>query len=400
MMAAIRAAEMSAKVTLLEKNEKLGKKLFITGKGRCNVTNACPVEDLFSHVLTNDKFLYGSFYTCTNDAVMAFFEENGVPLKIERGERVFPVSDHASDIIKGLKRALKKNHVTVRLDSQVKDVCIRDGAFSSVILEDGTEIAADACIVATGGLSYASTGSTGDGYRFAQKAGHTLSDCLPALVPLNCSGSVCQKLMGLSLKNVSITVKDGKKTLYEDFGEMLFTHFGLSGPVILSASGVIAKTLKKKPLSLEIDLKPALDEEKLDGRLLRMFEENINRQFKNAVHGLFPAKLTPVMIECSGIPEDKPVHSITKEERRHFVHLIKHFPVNLTGLRSFDEAIITKGGVKVKEIDPSTMMSKKVKNLFFAGEVLDLDAVTGGFNLQIAWSTGFVAGEGAASADD
>ena len=379
MFAAIAAAKNGHQVTLYEKNEKLGKKIFITGKGRCNITNAADMEELFDAVVTNSKFLYSSFYGYTNQNVIDFFEDAGVPVKIERGNRVFPISDHSSDVIRALEREMKK------------------GKFNKVVLKDTTTKTADACIVATGGLSYRSTGSTGDGFRFAENVGHKVTQCFPSLVPMETKEPWICELQGLSLRNVEAKILDGKKELYKDFGEMLFTHFGVSGPLIISASSYVGKKFmdkngQKKELTLEIDLKPALTEEQLDQRVLRDFEENHNRQFKNAITKLFPTKLIPVMLELGGIDPEKKVNSIEKEERKQFVHLIKHFRMTLTGLRDYPEAIITKGGVNVKEIDPGTMESKLVKGLYFAGEVLDLDALTGGFNLQIAWSTGYAAG--------
>lgn len=397
MFAAIAAAKNGHQVTLYEKNEKLGKKIFITGKGRCNITNAADMEELFDAVVTNSKFLYSSFYGYTNQNVIDFFEDAGVPVKIERGNRVFPISDHSSDVIRALEREMKKVGVKVCLNTEVKSVEAEKGKFDKVVLKDTTTQTADACIVATGGLSYRSTGSTGDGFRFAENVGHKVTQCFPSLVPMETKEPWICELQGLSLRNVEAKILDGKKELYKDFGEMLFTHFGVSGPLIISASSYVGKKFmdkngQKKELTLEIDLKPALTEEQLDQRVLRDFEENHNRQFKNAITKLFPTKLIPVMLELGGIDPEKKVNSIEKEERKQFVHLIKHFRMTLTGLRGYPEAIITKGGVNVKEIDPGTMESKLVKGLYFAGEVLDLDALTGGFNLQIAWSTGYAAG--------
>lgn len=397
MFAAIAAAKNGHQVTLFEKNEKLGKKIFITGKGRCNITNAADIEELFGAVVTNSKFLYSSFYGYTNQNVIDFFEDAGVPVKIERGNRVFPVSDHSSDVIRALEREMKKAGVKVCLNTEVKSIESVNGKFDKVVLKDTTTQKADACIIATGGLSYRSTGSTGDGFRFAENVGHKVTQCYPSLVPMETKEPWVCELQGLSLRNVEAKILDGKKELYKDFGEMLFTHFGVSGPLIISASSYVGKKFtdkkgQKKELTLEIDLKPALTEEQLDQRVLRDFEENHNRQFKNAITKLFPAKLIPVMLELGGIDSEKKVNSIEKEERKQFVHLIKHFRMTLTGLRDYPEAIITKGGVNVKEIDPGTMESKLVKGLYFAGEVLDLDALTGGFNLQIAWSTGYAAG--------
>ena len=395
MYAAVTAAALGHKVELFEKNDRLGRKLFITGKGRCNLTNACDMEGLFDAVVTNSKFLYSSFYGCTNQDVIDFFEHAGVRTKIERGERVFPASDHSSDVIRALERELEKNGVKIRTNCPVKKVRIsEEQVFLGYELENGSFVEGDAGIVATGGLSYPSTGSTGDGLRFAKELGHQVTECLPALVPMECKEPWAAELQGLSLRNVRARILDGKKVLYEEFGEMLFTHYGVSGPLMLTASSFVGKRLKKKELTLEIDLKPALTDEQLDHRILRDFEENKNRQFKNALGKLFPSKLIPVMVFLSGIDPEKKVNEVTREERQAFVRLIRHLSLTLTGLRDYREAIITKGGVSVKEVDPGTMESKLVKGLYFAGEVLDLDAVTGGFNLQIAWSTGCAAGRG------
>lgn len=392
MMAAVFAARNGQNVQLLEKNEKLGKKLFITGKGRCNITNAADIEDLFTAVISNPKFLYSGFYSFTNQQVIDFFEELGVKTKIERGERVFPVSDHSSDVIAAFSRVLKLLGVSVSLHTEVRELLCEQDKVCGVLLTNGKKMKADAVIVATGGISYPSTGSTGDGYRFAKETGHRVTELLPSLVPMEVRQWYAKELQGLSLRNIEIRITDGKKKLYEEFGEMLFTHYGVTGPVILSASSVVGKTLRKKELTLHIDLKPALSEEQLDKRILREFDANHNKQYKNSIDSLFPAKLKPIMIELSEIEPEKKVNEITKEERQRLVHLIKDFTMTLTGLRSYNEAIITKGGVSVKEIDPGTMESKKMKGLYFAGEVLDLDAVTGGYNLQIAWSTGYLAG--------
>ena len=392
MMAAVFAARNGQNVQLLEKNEKLGKKLFITGKGRCNITNAADIEDLFTAVTSNPKFLYSGFYSFTNQQVIDFFEELGVKTKIERGERVFPVSDHSSDVIAAFSRELKSLGVAVSLHTEVGELLCEQDKVCGVLLTNGKKMKADAVIVATGGISYPSTGSTGDGYRFARETGHRVTELLPSLVPMEVRQWYAKELQGLSLRNIEIRITDGKKKLYEEFGEMLFTHYGVTGPVILSASSVVGKTLRKKELTLHIDLKPALSEEQLDKRILREFDANHNKQYENSIDSLFPAKLKPVMIELSEIEPEKKVNEITKEERQRLVHLIKDFTMTLTGLRGYNEAIITKGGVSVKEIDPGTMESKKMKGLYFAGEVLDLDAVTGGYNLQIAWSTGYLAG--------
>lgn len=391
MFAAIFAAYNGNEVHIFEKNEKLGKKLFITGKGRCNITNAGDMDTLFASVVTNPKFLYSCFYGYDNQSVIDFFERIGIKTKIERGNRVFPISDHSSDVIGALTRELHRLGVTIHLHTAVKRIVGKE-AFAYVELEDGKKVTGDACIVATGGFSYQTTGSTGDGYRFAKEMGHQVTEIMPALVPLELEESYVKELQGLSLRNVTASIYSGKKRLYEDFGEMLFTHYGVSGPLMLSASSYIGKYLEKGNLQLVIDLKPALSFEQLDQRVLRDFEENKNKQFKNAVTKLFPGKLLPVMLELSGIDPEKKVNLISKEERHQFVHLIKNFTWTITKLRGFNEAIITKGGVKVKEINPSTMESKLVQGLYFAGEVLDLDALTGGFNLQIAWSTAYAAG--------
>ena len=396
MMAAISAAGQGHQVLLLEQNEKLGKKLFITGKGRCNVTNACEIEKLFENVVSNPKFLYSAFYTFDNRQMMEFLEKAGCPLKIERGERVFPVSDHSSDIIAAMQHMLHKNNVEVRLHTKA-DVILLDAdnpkAVRGVILADGRREEADAVILATGGLSYPSTGAVGDGYRMTQMLGHTVKEPKPALVPFEIAEKWCTDLQGLSLKNVGLKMVENKKTVYQGFGEMLFTHFGVSGPLILSASSFYGKCKKKDEVTLELDLKPALSEEQLDKRILRDFEDNQNKQFKNVIGSLFPAKLTPVMIMLSDISPEKKIHEITKEERKQLLYHTKHLILHITGVRDFTEAIITQGGISVKEVNPSTMESKLVKGLFFAGEVLDLDALTGGFNLQIAWSTGYLAGK-------
>ena len=391
MFAAVFAAYNGNEVHLFEKNEKLGKKIYITGKGRCNITNASDMETLFQSVVTNSKFLYSSFYGYTNQDTIDFFERIGVKTKIERGNRVFPVSDHSSDVIAGLTRELRNLGVEIHLYSEVVKVVGKE-KFEYIELKNGQKVKGDACIVATGGFSYQTTGSTGDGYRFAKALGHEVTDILPALVPLVIKEDYVKELQGLSLRNVKATVLDGKKKLYEDFGEMLFTHFGVSGPLMLSASSYIGSKVKTKELKLIIDLKPALTFEQLDQRVLRDFDENINKQFKNAVQKLFPTKLIPVILAVCNIDPDKKVNLITKEERHQFVTLIKNFTFTIQGLRDFNEAIITKGGIKVKEINPTTMESKLVQNLYFVGEVLDLDALTGGFNLQIAWSTGYAAG--------
>lgn len=398
MMAAVAAAEEGNKVVLIEKNEKLGKKIFITGKGRCNLTNNCDTESLLRAVCVNRKFLYSAFYGFTSQDTISFFEDAGMKTKTERGNRVFPVSDHSSDVIFALTRKLKECGVTVLLRTEVDHLLTEtteDG--NSVIrgaaLKDGTEMKGDAVIVATGGLSYRSTGSTGDGYRFAKAAGHSVTELSPSLVPIETAEEWVGRLQGLSLRNVEVTISDGKKELYREFGEMLFTHYGVTGPLILTASSVIQKRLSEHPLSMKINLKPALSEEQLDARILREFEAAKNKQFKNVLGTLYPAKIIPIIVELCKIPEEKPVHDISKEERKQLIQMTRQFPLTLTALRDYNEAVITRGGVSVREVNPSTMESKKVQGLYFAGEVLDLDAVTGGYNLQIAWSTGYAAGK-------
>lgn len=392
MMAAIAAAEHGHHVLLLEKNEKLGKKIYITGKGRCNVTNACEMDKLFENMVSNPKFMYSAFYDYTNMQVMELLQEAGCPLKTERGERVFPVSDHSSDIIAAFERILRKRNVNIQLHTTVQSIRTQDGHVTGVLLSDGRKQDADAVVVATGGLSYPTTGSTGDGYRMAQELGHTMKECTPALVPMEIREEWCRQLQGLSLKNVTLTMLCGGKRIYEGFGEMLFTHFGISGPLVLSASSFYGKCKDKSQVSVRIDLKPALSEEQLDKRILRDFEQNPNKQFKNVIGSLYPAKLVPVMIALSGIDGDKKIHEITKEERKNLLDVTKHLTMQVDGLRDYNEAIITQGGIRVKEVNPSTLESRLVSGLYFAGEVLDLDALTGGFNLQIAWSTGHLAG--------
>ena len=398
MAAAVFLGEKNHQVHLFEKNEKLGKKLFITGKGRCNITNTCDDETFFKSVVTNAKFLYSAFYGYSNQDVVSFFEKLGLAVKEERGGRIFPVSDHSSDVIRILEKRMKELDVKVHLKSEAEALLTEEGEngerkIKGIRLRNGAEILGEKVIVATGGFSYQATGSTGDGYTFAKEAGHTVTQLRPALVPIATKEEYVTQMQGLALKNIRFTVKDGKKVLYDDFGELLFTHFGISGPLVLTASSYIGKKLEKKELQGYIDLKAALTEEQLDARLLREFEAGINRQFKNVITGMFPAKLYPVILELGGIAPDKKVNEITRKERQDFIHLVKHFPLTLVELRPFREAIITQGGVKVKEINPKTMESKLVKGLYFIGEVLDLDAVTGGFNLQIAWSTAKAAAE-------
>ncbi len=413
MMAAAAAAEGGAAVCLVEKNEKLGKKLFITGKGRCNVTNAADVETLLANVCTNRKFLYSAFYDFDNRALMRWLEEAGCPLKVERGERVFPVSDHSSDVIAALQRELKRRDVKILLNREVESLLLReperDGKeaalsrreIAGVRFPDGSSMAAGRVVVCTGGCSYPATGSTGDGYRFARESGHTVTQRSPSLVPLLAREEWCGRLAGLSLRNVRVVLEEDDREVYSGLGEMLFTHSGVSGPLILSASSCLGRGKKRSEgdgaakAALYIDLKPGLDAQQLDRRLVREFEANRHRQFKNALGELLPAKLIPVMVELSGIRPDKRGDEITREERKTFGELLKRLPLTVTGTGGFGEAVITRGGVSVREVNPSTMESKIVKGLYFAGEVLDLDALTGGFNLQIAWSTGHLAGKAA-----
>ena len=414
MFAAYFAAKNGHQVTLLEQNEKLGKKLYITGKGRCNITNASDMEDLFNNVCSNPKFLYSAFYSYTNDQVVEFFENYGLRTKVERGNRVFPVSDHSSDVIATLTKALKDVGVQVHLHTRVAKILTEEfldengqtvvadkktkvlkQVVNGVVLENGKTLFADAVILATGGISYPSTGATGDGYRFAEKLNHKIVEPTPSLVPFETKEGWVTEMQGLALKNVAITIDCEGKKLYEDFGEMLFTHFGVSGPMILSASASIKPSYFKdftRDLTLKIDLKPALDKEQLDKRILKDFEEAKNKQYKNSIQKLLPSKMIPIIIELSGIDPDKKVNEITKEERMALVNLLKGLPMTIIGLRGWNEAIITKGGVSVKNVNPSTMESKMVSGLYFAGELLDLDAMTGGYNLQIAWSTGYLAG--------
>lgn len=435
MMAAVAAAESGAKVTIYEKNEKAGKKIYITGKGRCNVTNNADTDMFFGNVCRNPKFLYSAVYAYDHNSVYDFFEKNGCRLKVERGDRVFPVSDHSSDIIGTLVRYLQKLHVKISYKSEVTGIEYQDDTVVSITVNRKEKIPVDAVIVCTGGLSYESTGSTGDGYRFARKAGHSLSEPFPSLVPLVVKEPWVKELQGLSLKNVSVKMvacdpekesesgtankaaeikkqsavkvadvapekkkKKNKapKSVYEGFGEMLFTHFGISGPLILTASTCYEEGKKYK---IHLNLKPALTKEQLDKRIIRDFEEGNKKVFRNVLGGLFPSKLIPVMINLSGISPDKKVSEISRQEREKLVELTQDLTMTVTGTRGFNEAIVTKGGVNVKEIDSSTMESKFRKGLYFAGEVLDLDAVTGGFNLQIAWSTGHLAGLSAAMED-
>ena len=392
MMCALLLAGKGLKVTLVEKNEKLGKKLFITGKGRCNLTNLSGPEEHLNAIQSNRKFMYSALYSFTAYDTVDLFDSLGLKTKVERGNRVFPVSDHSSDVIKSLEKALKDKKVEILLNTKVTGLMIsgKEGEKSSikgVLLSRGKKLLAGKVIVATGGRSYSTTGSTGDGYGFAASAGMEVTPQSPSLVPFNSPDEDVKKLQGLSLKNVGIKLSSEKKVLYSDFGEMLFTHFGVSGPVILSASAAVKPDFFSKELTLHIDLKSAVPEEELDRRLIRVFEENRLKEFKNSLSSLFPAKLIPVMVSRSGIDPYRKCAEISREERRSFLSFIKDFSVRISGPRGFDEAVITKGGVSVKEIDPGSMGSKKVSGLYFIGEVLDIDSFTGGFNLQLAWST-------------
>ena len=404
MMAAISAAEEGHEVYVYEKNEKPGKKIYITGKGRCNITNDCDVEDLFSNIVTNSKFMYSSIYGFTNKDVISMFNRLGCKTKVERGNRVFPVSDKSSDVISALQREMRRLKVNVEYNTSVLEVITKDNAFSGIKIKFNNKtsvVSGDAIIIATGGLSYPSTGSTGDGYEFAKRLGHSIEKLSPSLVPFNLKGDEYTRLQGLALKNINVTIKNGKKDIYNEFGEMLFTHFGISGPVILSGSPSLVKYIekfKKKEkevgsIYIDIDLKPALTKEQLDDRLLRDFSKMSNKDFKNSLDELLPKKLIPIIIERSKIDPNKKVSFITKGERYELIEVIKGLRYEFASFRGYAEAIITKGGVKVKEINPSTMESKFIENVYFAGEVLDVDALTGGYNLQVAWSTGYLAGK-------
>lgn len=389
-MCALTAAQRGLNVVLLEPNKMLGKKLRITGKGRCNVTNNCDIKTILANIPGDGRFLYSALNRLGPQDAMALFEALGVPLKTERGSRVFPVSDRSHDIANALERAYA--HAGGRVvHAAATDILTQDGAVSAIVTTEGT-IDCDAAVICTGGLSYPLTGSTGDGYRLAQRLGHTVTPTRASLVPLESDDPWCAEMQGFSLRNVTLTVYDEQnKVIYSDLGEMLFTHFGVSGPLVLSASAHM-RDFSQHKYRLSIDLKPALDEKKLDARILRDFQKYANRDFKNALYDLAGHAMIPVLVRLSGIPEDTKVNAITREQRHRLVELFKHFPVSVTGTRPIDEAIITSGGVSLKEVNPRTMGSKLVPGLYFAGEVLDLDAYTGGFNLQIAWSTGYVAG--------
>lgn len=404
MMAAISASKEGKKVLLLEKNEKLGKKLFITGKGRCNITSACDPDEFLNHVATNSRFLYSSFSRFNNHDVVRLLNDAGLKTKVERGQRVFPQSDHSSDVIGTLKRLCDRNHVEILYHAKVEKILLQDHegvsgeknrSFAGVQLSDGRVIQGDSLIIATGGCSYTSTGSDGDGYRLARELGHSIRPVYPSLVPFIMKETWCRDLMGLTLKNISIRVKNGKKVIYEGFGEFLFTHFGVSGPLVLTAStclGKYQKALEAGQLTLLLDLKPSLTMEQLEKRYLREFDTYRNKNISNVIERMLPRKMVPVFLREAGVPEDKKVRDITKKERRRMEELMKGMEMHITGVRGFEEAIVTRGGVNVKEVSPTTMESKLVDHVFFAGEILDVDAVTGGFNLQIAWSTGYTAG--------
>jgi predicted Rossmann fold flavoprotein len=391
MMAAIKAAERGYSVTIVEKNEKLGKKLFITGKGRCNVTTSKDIEEIIENIKGNGTFMYSALYTFSNYDLMKMIEAKGVKLKVERGDRVFPESDKSSDIIRCFERYLSENNVEAIFNTRVIEILTQEEGVKAVKLSDGRILECDSVILATGGKSYPYTGSTGDGYKLAEKVGHSITDIKPSLIPLVTKEEWVRELMGLSLKNIEITVKHKNRAAYRDFGEMLFTHFGISGPVVLSASRKVVDFLPEE-VEISIDLKPALDNNELDKRILRDFEKYKNKQFKNSLEDLLPKKLIPIVITLSEIDPEKAINSITKEERQVLLKLFKEFKLTAVGTRPIEEAIVTRGGVSIKEVDPATMESRIVKGLFIVGELLDVDALTGGFNLQIAFSTGYCAG--------
>ncbi len=390
LMAATTAAMYGKKVLVLEKMPRPARKIMITGKGRCNLTNNTDLNGLINNTCRNARFLYSAFSRFGADDTIAFFERAGVPLKTERGNRVFPVSDKAVDIVDALVNSAKKSGVKI-LNKEVGDILTKDGFVSGVKCTDGTFIPCESLLIATGGKSYPTTGSTGDGYTFAEKLGHTVTELRPSLVPMEVYEGFPEQLSGLSLKNVLLTVQNGGKICFKEQGEMLFTHFGISGPLVLSASASIDKL--SGDCKAYIDLKPALSEEQLDKRLLRDFEECKNKELANSLDALLPKKLILPVIASAGISSKTRVNSLTKEQRGALVKTLKALPLTVTAFRSFNEAVITRGGVSVKEIDPKTMQSKLVSGLYFAGEVIDVDAFTGGFNLQIAFSTGYLAGE-------
>ncbi|SDY85983.1 hypothetical protein SAMN05660462_01086 [Proteiniborus ethanoligenes] len=391
-IAAATAGSLGKKVTLFEKNNKLGKKLFITGKGRCNITNACEIEELIQNVVVNKTFLYSAFYTFTNTDIIKIMNKYGVSTKIERGNRVFPISDKSSDVIKALEKYLIDNKVEVALNKEVKYIKKVDTDYFELGFSDGTKQRFDKVIIATGGKSYEQTGSTGDGYTFAKCFGHTIIDLKPALVPCEINEEWVKILQGLALKNVKISAYADKKKIFEDFGELIFTHYGISGPVVLTMSNYINR-YNGKNIKIVIDLKPGLSDEKLESRILRDFEKYSRKQYKNSLDDLLPKRLIPIIVQLSNIDENKFVNQITREERKQIVNVLKNLEMSFLKFRPINEAIVTSGGVSTLEIDPSTMESKVVKGLFFAGEVIDVDALTGGFNLQIAYSTGYLAGK-------
>ncbi len=396
MFAAVNAAGGHNEVDIYDHNEKLGKKLYITGKGRCNVTNACEdTEEMLSHVVSNPRFLYSAFSAFGSRQMMEFLDECGVRLTTERGQRVFPASGKSSDIIRALTDALKKKNVRIHLNTEVEGISAGNGKVTGIKLAGGGFLSSDAVILATGGMSYPSTGSRGDGYRMAKSLGHTVTDPSPSLVPMVSPQEWVKSLSGLSLKNIGFSLSQKDRIFFRDFGEMMFTHFGITGPVVLTGSTRTGTYLKNGPVTAAIDLKPALTEEQLDARIIRDFGKYINRHLCNALSDLLPSSLIPVIISLSGNDPHEAVHDITREERLALVRTIKHLTVTVTGLRGWDEAVITRGGISVKDVWPGTMESRKIKGLYFAGEVLDVDAETGGFNLQIAWSTGYMAGRAA-----
>ena len=398
LMAALSAAEAEASVLLLEGNEKLGKKIYITGKGRCNVTNACEPAAFMNKVVKNPRFLFSALNAFGPEDMMALLERLGCPVKVERGDRVFPVSEKASDVTRALEKELRRLGVSIRLNTKVSHILVENTAVCGVELEDGTRLEADRVVVATGGQSYPSTGSTGDGFRWMAELGHTVYPPLPSLIPLTCGAAWVSALQGLSLKNVRLTLKRGKKVLYSDVGEMLFTHFGISGPLVLSASAHMAE-LAPEDVELLLDLKPGLTAEQLDARLLRELDASGKRQLRTLLTTLYPASLAEEMPALCGIPAQTPACEITREQRARLVQVGKELPLPVDGTRPLSEAVVTRGGVSVKEINPATMESKKIHGLYAAGELLDVDAMTGGFNLQIAFSTGHLAGMSAAEPD-
>jgi len=388
-MAAGAAKSKHDRVLILEKNNQLGKKLFITGKGRCNITNTCPIEDFFDNIVSNKRFLYSSLYTFSNESIINLLNEYGLRTKVERGNRVFPESDKSSDVLKAFQKYLNKKGVKVRLNSNVSHIQYTGEDFN-IYINEGEMVTCKKLIIATGGKSYPATGSTGDGYNFAKSLGHTITDLRPSLVPMELSNYWVKDLMGLSLKNVTLKVYKGEKLEHEEFGEMIFTHYGISGPIVLSMSNYVNRI--KSKLNMYLDLKPALDREKLDGRILRDFEKYNNKVLKNSLNDLLPQKLIPIVIKNSGLDPFLVVNQINREQREDLLNAIKNFNLTFKGFRPIEEAIVTSGGISVKEINPSTMESKLIPSLYFAGEIIDVDGLTGGFNLQIAYSTGYLAG--------